>query len=47
MELIKKERKIAINAIEEKVKITRQLTNNINHEIKPRSASSEATSNQS
>ncbi|ROS98806.1 sensor histidine kinase [Duncaniella muris] len=34
MELIKKERKIAINAIEEKVKITRQLTNNINHEIK-------------
>lgn len=34
MELIKKERKIAINTIEEKVKITRQLTNNINHEIK-------------
>lgn len=34
MELIKKERKIAIHAIEEKVKITRQLTNNINHEIK-------------
>lgn len=34
MELIKKERKIAINVIEEKVKITRQLTNNINHEIK-------------
>lgn len=34
MELIKKERKIAINAIKEKVKITRQLTNNINHEIK-------------
>lgn len=34
MELIKKERKIAINAIEEKVKITRQLTNDINHEIK-------------
>ncbi len=34
MELIKKERKIAINAIEEKVKITRQLTNNINPEIK-------------
>lgn len=34
MELIKKERKIAINAIEGKVKITRQLTNNINHEIK-------------
>lgn len=34
MELIKKERKIAIHAIEEKIKITRQLTNNINHEIK-------------
>lgn len=34
MELIKKERKVAIHAIEEKVKITRQLTNNINHEIK-------------
>lgn len=34
MELIKKERKVAVHAIEEKVKVTRQLTNNINHEIK-------------
>lgn len=31
---IRKERKVAIHAIEEKVRVTRQMTNNINHEIK-------------
>lgn len=34
MEQIHKERKVAIYAIEEKVRVTRQMTNNINHEIK-------------
>lgn len=34
VELIKKERKVAIHAIEEKSRVTRQMTNNINHEIK-------------
>lgn len=34
LEAIKKERKIAVHAIEEKIKVTRQITNNINHEIK-------------
>lgn len=34
VELIKKERKVAIHAIEEKSRITREMTNNINHEIK-------------
>ncbi len=34
LELIEKERKVAIHAIEEKIRVTRQLTNNINHEIK-------------
>lgn len=31
---IRKERKVAIHAIEEKARVTRQMTNNINHEIK-------------
>lgn len=34
VELIKKERKVTIHAIEEKARVTRQMTNNINHEIK-------------
>lgn len=34
MEAIKRERKISIHAIEEKAKMSRQMTNNINHEIK-------------
>ncbi len=34
IELIKKERKVSIHAIEEKARVTRQMTNNINHEIK-------------
>lgn len=34
IELIKKERKVTIHAIEEKARVTRQMTNNINHEIK-------------
>lgn len=34
VEQIRKERKVAIHAIEEKVRVTRQMTNNINHEIK-------------
>lgn len=34
LEAIKRERRIAIHAIEEKAKISRQMTNNINHEIK-------------
>lgn len=34
IELIKKERKVAVRAIEEKARVTRQMTNNINHEIK-------------
>ncbi|MCH5326548.1 MAG: hypothetical protein J1E29_05015 [Duncaniella sp.] len=34
IEQIKKERKAAIHAFEEKARITRQMTNNINHEIK-------------
>ena len=34
VEQISKERKVAIHAIEEKVRVTRQMTNNINHEIK-------------
>lgn len=34
LEAIKKERKIAVHAIEEKAKMSRQMTNNINHEIK-------------
>ncbi|MCM1076404.1 MAG: HAMP domain-containing histidine kinase [Bacteroides sp.] len=34
LQAIKKERMIAVHAIEEKAKISRQLTNNINHEIK-------------
>lgn len=34
IEQIKKERKVAIHAFEEKARITRQMTNNINHEIK-------------
>lgn len=33
-EQIRKERKVAIHAIEEKARVTRQMTNNINHEIK-------------
>lgn len=34
IELINKERKVAIHAIEEKVRVTRQMAQNINHEIK-------------
>lgn len=34
IEQIKKERKVAIHAFEEKARVTRQMTNNINHEIK-------------
>lgn len=34
LEAIKRERKISIHAIEEKAKLSRQMTNNINHEIK-------------
>lgn len=34
IEQIKRERKVAIHAIEEKARVTRQMTNNINHEIK-------------
>lgn len=34
LEAIKRERRIAIHAIEEKAKMSRQMTNNINHEIK-------------
>ena len=34
IETIKKERKVAIHAIEEKARVTRQMTQNINHEIK-------------
>lgn len=34
IEQIKKERKAAIHAFEEKARVTRQMTNNINHEIK-------------
>lgn len=34
LEVIKKERKVAIHAIEEKARVTRQMSNNINHEIK-------------
>lgn len=34
IELIKKERKVAVHAIEEKARVTRQMTQNINHEIK-------------
>lgn len=34
LEIIKKERRVAIHAIEEKARVTRQMTNNINHEIK-------------
>ena len=34
IEQIRKERKVAIHAIEEKARVTRQMTNNINHEIK-------------
>lgn len=34
IEAIKKERKVAIHAIEEKARVTRQMTQNINHEIK-------------
>ncbi|MCM1163738.1 MAG: HAMP domain-containing histidine kinase [Muribaculaceae bacterium] len=34
IELIKKERKAAVHAFEEKARVTRQMTNNINHEIK-------------
>lgn len=34
VDLIRKERKVAIHAIEEKARVTRQMTNNINHEIK-------------
>ncbi len=34
IELIKKERKVTIHAIEEKARVTKQMTNNINHEIK-------------
>lgn len=34
LETIQRERKIAIHAIEEKAKLSRQMTNNINHEIK-------------
>lgn len=34
IEQIKKERKAAVHAFEEKARITRQMTNNINHEIK-------------
>ena len=34
LETIKRERRISIHAIEEKAKISRQMTNNINHEIK-------------
>lgn len=34
VELINKERKVAIHAIEEKARVTREMTNNINHEIK-------------
>ena len=47
MELIKKERKIAINAIEEKVKSHASSPTTSTTKSKPRSASSEATSNQS
>ncbi|MDE6823289.1 MAG: HAMP domain-containing histidine kinase [Duncaniella sp.] len=34
MEAIQKERRIAIHAIEERARVSRQMTNNINHEIK-------------
>lgn len=34
MEAIQRERKVSIHAIEEKAKMSRQMTNNINHEIK-------------
>lgn len=34
IEQIKKERKVAMHAFEEKARVTRQMTNNINHEIK-------------
>ena len=34
IEQIKKERKVAIHAFEEKARVTRQMTNNINHELK-------------
>ena len=34
MEQIRRERKVAIHAIEEKARVTRQMSNNINHEIK-------------
>ncbi|MCM1355788.1 MAG: ATP-binding protein [Staphylococcus sp.] len=34
LEAIQKERKIAVHAIEEKARLSRQMTNNINHEIK-------------
>lgn len=34
LEQVKKERAVAIHAIEEKARVTRQITNNINHEIK-------------
>lgn len=34
IEQIHKERKVTIHAIEEKARVTRQMTNNINHEIK-------------
>lgn len=34
VEQIRKERKVAIHAIEEKARVTRQMSNNINHEIK-------------
>ncbi|MCM1522286.1 MAG: ATP-binding protein [Muribaculaceae bacterium] len=34
IEQIKKERKAAVHAFEEKARVTRQMTNNINHEIK-------------
>ena len=34
VEQIRRERKVAIHAIEEKARVTRQMSNNINHEIK-------------
>ena len=34
VEQLNRERKIAVHAIEEKARVTRQMTNNINHEIK-------------
>jgi len=34
IEQLNRERKVAIHAVEEKVRVTRQMTNNINHEIK-------------